>query len=415
MRVVLVGAGAVGGAIARIASRRSFVKLLVVADVDPLKAKWVAAGAAEGIPSTVAEQIDATDADALVALLRRHRADVVINACDPRFNPPIFDAAFRSGARYLDMAMNLSRPHPTRPYELLGVPLGAAQLAAHERWAERDQLAIVGMGVEPGLSDVFARYAADHLFSVIDEIGVRDGGNLVIDGYSFAPTFSIWTTIEECLNPPIVYERSRGWFTTEPFSEPEIFDFPGGIGPLECVNVEHEEVLLIPRRLDVGRVTFKYGLGREFIEVLKTLHLIGLDQTRKVNVGGIEVSPRDVLAATLPDPARLGDRMHGKTCAGTWVRGIGKDGRRREVYLYHVVDNADSMHAYGCQAVAWQTAVNPVIALELLDRGDWSGAGVQGPESFDALPFLSLLAEYGVPHGMEERESFAPALAEAAA
>ena len=67
------------------------------------------------------------------------------------------------------------------------------------------------MGVEPGFSDVVARYAADHLFSRIDEVGVRDGADLVIDGVPFAPTFSIWTTIEECLNPPIVYERDRGW------------------------------------------------------------------------------------------------------------------------------------------------------------------------------------------------------------
>jgi saccharopine dehydrogenase-like NADP-dependent oxidoreductase len=84
------------------------------------------------------------------------------------------------------------------------------------------------MGVEPGLSDVFARYAADHLFDVVDEVGVRDGADLVVDGYGFAPTFSIWTTIEECLNPPVVYEKERGWYTTAPFSEPEVFDFPTG-------------------------------------------------------------------------------------------------------------------------------------------------------------------------------------------
>ena len=165
------------------------------------------------------------------------------------------------------------------------------------------------MGVEPGLSDVFARYAADHLFSEIDEVGVRDGANLVVDGYDFAPSFSIWTTIEECLNPPVIYEKDRGWFTTEPFSEPEVFDFPEGIGPVECVNVEHEEVLLIPRWVDAKRVTFKYGLGDEFIDVLKTLHKLGLDSTTKVDVGGVEVSPRDVVAACLPNPATLGDRM----------------------------------------------------------------------------------------------------------
>jgi saccharopine dehydrogenase-like NADP-dependent oxidoreductase len=168
------------------------------------------------------------------------------------------------------------------------------------------------------------------------------------------------------------------------------------------VNVEHEEVLLMPRWIDCKRATFKYGLGNEFIEVLKTLHKLGLDRTGKIKVGGVEVSPRDLVAAVLPDPATLGDRMHGKTCAGTWVTGTGKDGRHREVYLYHVVDNAWSMTEYGSQAVVWQTAVNPVVALELLARGTWQGTGVLGPEAFDAVPFLELLTEYGSPWGMRE-------------
>jgi saccharopine dehydrogenase-like NADP-dependent oxidoreductase len=232
---------------------------------------------------------------------------------------------------------------------------------------------------------------------------VRDGANLVVEGHAFAPSFSIWTTIEECLNPPVVYERDRGWFTTEPFSEPEIFDFPEGIGPVECVNVEHEEVLLIPRWVDAKRVTFKYGLGEEFIGVLKTLHLLGLDRTEKVRVGGVEVSPRDVVAACLPDPATLGDRMTGKTCAGLWVRGRGKDGAARSTYLYHIVDNTWSMKEYGAQAVVWQTAVNPIVALELIASGVWTGAGVLGPEAFDAVPFLDLLAgEYESPWGVQE-------------
>jgi saccharopine dehydrogenase-like NADP-dependent oxidoreductase len=225
----------------------------------------------------------------------------------------------------------------------------------------------------------------------------------VVAGYDFAPTFSIWTTIEECLNPPLIWERDRGWFTTEPFSEPEVFDFPEGIGPLECVNVEHEEVVLMPRWIDCKRATFKYGLGEEFIDVLKTLHKLGLDSTETVNVRGVEVAPRDVVAAALPDPATLGDRMAGRTCAGTYVTGTGKDGNPRRTYLYHVVDNEQSMRDYGHQAVVLQTALNPVVALELLAEGAWQGTGVLGPEAFPAEPFLELLADYGAPHGISER------------
>ena len=273
------------------------------------------------------------------------------------------------------MAMTLSEPHPERPYEETGVKLGDLQFAAEEYWLAAGLLALVGVGVEPGLSDVFARYAADHLFSEIDEAGVRDGANIVVEGYEFAPSFSIWTTIEECLNPPVIWEQERGWYTTEPFSEPEVFDFPEGIGPVECVNVEHEEVLLIPRWVDCKRVTFKYGLGEEFIDVLRTLHKLGLDSKEPVSVRGVEVAPRDVVAACLPDPATLGDRMTGKTCAGTYVTGTGKDGKPRATYLYHVADNEHTMREYGSQAVVWQTALNPVIALELLATGRLEGDG----------------------------------------
>jgi saccharopine dehydrogenase-like NADP-dependent oxidoreductase len=315
---------------------------------------------------------------------------------------PIFEGALAAGVDYLDMAMSLSRPHPDRPYEETGVKLGDEQFAAAATWESAGRLALVGVGVEPGLSDIFARYAADRLFREIDEVGVRDGANLIVEGYDFAPSFSIWTTIEECLNPPVIWEAGRGWFTTPPFSEPETFDFPEGIGPVECVNVEHEEVLLIPRWVRARRVTFKYGLGDEFIEVLRTLHKLGLDRTEKLRVGAVEVSPRDVVAAALPDPAGLGDRMRGKTCAGTWVTGTGTDGSPREVYLYHVIDNEWSMREYGAQAVVWQTAINPVVALELLATGAWSGAGVLGPEAFDPVPFLDLLTAYGSPWGMRE-------------
>jgi len=399
MRILLVGAGGVGTAIARIAARRPFAEL-VVADYDLGRAERAASAKA----GYTAVRLDARDEAATAALLAEHRCDVLLNATDPRFVMPLFRAAHAAGVHYVDMAMSLSQPHPQEPYARTGVMLGDEQFALAGRWEQAGKLALAGMGVEPGLSDVFARYAADDLFSDIREIGVRDGANLTVAGYDFAPTFSIWTTIEECLNPPVIWESGRGWFTTEPFSEPETFIFPAGIGPVECVNVEHEEVLLMPRWVEAGRVTFKYGLGEEFIAVLETLHKLGLDGTAPVRVDGMSVSPRDVVAACLPDPATLGDKMTGLTCAGTWVTGLGKDGRPREVYLYNVADNAQTMAEYGSQAVVWQTAVNPVVALELIDTGAWSGAGVLGPEALPARPFLDLLEEYGAPWVCEERE-----------
>jgi saccharopine dehydrogenase-like NADP-dependent oxidoreductase len=421
MRILLVGAGGVGDAIAKIAARRDFFDVMVVSDYDPDRAArsiaWIEAkhGAQNG--RFIAAQVDASDPDSVAGLAREHGATHVMNAVEPKFVPTVFAGALAAGADYLDMAMSLSEPHPTDPFERTGIKLGDDQFEQAPDWETAGRLALVGMGVEPGLSDVFARYAADHLFSRIDEFGVRDGANLVVRDEAgneiFAPSFSIWTTIEECLNPPVIWEKARGWFTTPPFSEPETFVFPEGIGPVECVNVEHEEVLLMPRFLDAQRVTFKYGLGEEFIGILKMLHQLGLDSTSPIRVrsadGPVAVAPRDVVAAALPDPATIGPRMTGKTCAGVWVTGLGTDGRPREVYLYHVSDNEWTMAEYESQCVVWQTALNPVIALELLATGVWSGLGVLGPEAFDAQPFLELMARpvanggYGQAWGLEDR------------
>jgi saccharopine dehydrogenase (NAD+, L-lysine-forming) len=401
VKILVVGAGGVGAAFAAIAQSRPKFERVVLADVSPERVKSVVA--ALGEPGRFsAERVDASDQQSVADLIGRVRPDAVLNACDPRFNEPIFDACFEAKVTYLDMAMTLSRPHAQRPYELPGQLLGEHQLSAHEAWEQAGVLALVGIGVEPGLSDVFAAYAAQELFSSVEEVGVRDGADLVVEGYDFAPTFSIWTTIEECLNPPLIWERERGFYTTAPFSEPEEFEFPQGIGKVECVNVEHEEVVLIPRWVDCERVTFKYGLGEEFIDVLRTLHKLGLDSTDPVRVRDVQVAPRDVVAAALPDPATLGERMTGRTCAGTWVRGTGVDGEPRSTYLYHVVDNEETMREYGSQAVVWQTAVNPVVALELIDEGVWKGSGVLGPEAFPPGPFLDKLAELGSPHGQQE-------------
>jgi saccharopine dehydrogenase-like NADP-dependent oxidoreductase len=404
LKVLLVGTGTVGEAIARVASDKPWLERMVLADFNLDRAREVQGmlGAGAGAVFPV-ELVDAADVGSVVRLARQHEVDLVMNAADPRFVPSLFDAAFEAGVDYMDMAVSLSEPHESDPFHQPGVLLGDYQFPRHDEWRSAGRLALLGMGMDPGLSDVFARYAAQELFDSIDEVHVRDGGDLTIEGHDFAPVFSIWTTIEECLNPPLIWERERGFTTTEPFSAPEQFVFPEGIGPVECVNVEHEEVVLVPRGVDCRKVTFKYALGSEFIEVLRTLHRLGLDSTKPIRVKGVEVAPRDLVAAALPDPARAGGQMRGRAIVGTWVIGQ-KDGKPREVYLYQKTVAEDSWRDFGLQAVAWQTGFNPVVAMELLASGEWSGAGVLGPEAFDARPFLATLDRWGIHWAAEERE-----------
>lgn len=401
MRVLLVGVGTVGEAIARLTAEREWCSAMVLADYDLARATAVAESI--GRPARfMPERIDASDSTAVAGLARQHRVDLVLNAVDPSFVMPIFEGALAAGADYMDMATSLSRPHPDRPFELPGVKLGDEQFARSTDWERAGRLALLGMGMDPGLTDVFAAHAAKHLFDTIEEVHIRDGGDLAIESYAFAPVFSIWTTIEECLNPPIVWQDGT-WHTTEPFSAPEMFPFPDGVGPVECVNVEHEEVLLVPRAIPARRVTFKYALGSDFIDKLRTIHALGMDRTDRVRVKGVEVAPRDVLAAITPDPARLGDRMTGRAIVGTWVIGQ-KDGAPREVFLYQTTDAQETWRRYGLGAVAWQTGFNPVMAMELLAAGAWSGTGVKVPEELDPDPYLALLDRYGIHHGMVEME-----------
>ena len=259
--------------------------------------------------------------------------------------------------------------------------------------------------MDPGLTDIFAAYAAKHLFDEVEEVHIRDGGDLHIPGFAFAPVFSIWTTIEECLNPPVDWHGGRGeWITTEPFSAPESFPFPEGIGPVECVNVEHEEVLLVPRYLT--------GVQPRHVQV----------RARQRLHRQAPVPPRD-----RPGPHRAGAGCGASRCRrATWwprscptrspwatgwsARGGGDLGHRpqgrqaaRGLPLPDGRCGGDAAHT-GSQVVGWQTGFNPVIAMELLATGAWSGTGVYAPEAFDPDPYIALLDGYGIHHAQVEME-----------
>lgn len=396
MKVLLVGLGTVGEAIARLSAGRPWLEQMVLADDDLDRAREISGeiGDATSHPS---EHIDASDAASVERLARQYGVDLVMNAVDPRFVMSVFEGAFAAGAHYMDMAVSVSEPHPTEPYSTPGRLLGEEMFAQDAAWTESGRLALVGQGISPGLVQVFAASAAKHLFDEVHDINIRAGGDLRIEGVPFATVFSIWTTIEECLNPAVVWEKERGYFTLPPFSEPERFIFPEGVGPVECVHVEHEDVVMIPRVLDARRVTFKYALGEEFIGALKVLHAIGLDRTDPITVDGQQVIPRNVVAALVPEPSSLGESMTGRAIVGTHVTGI-KDGAPREIFSYQMCDARECMDRYGLQPVAFQTGFNPVVAMELIANGVWQGSGVRSVESFDPDPYLAILDRDGIHH-----------------
>lgn len=406
MNILLLGAGAVGeayGVLAKHADPRyEWLNKIVVADYSVDRARAVADrfGGGDRFPAI---GIDAGDQEAIEAALRAHDIQLLMNGCPQHFNKPIFDAAFAAGCNYIDMAMTLSEVHPDDPYNRVGVMLGDYQFERHAAWKEKGILALLGMGIDPGVSEVFARHADIHLFDEIDEIAVRDGSNMAVEGHPIATGFSVWSVIEECLNPPVFWKKDHGYYTSEPMSRPEIFDFPGGVGPLEVVAIEHEEVINMPRWIEKGlkKVDFKICLGRDLMNALRVIRDMGLASVDPVDVKGATVAPRDVVEACMPDPASIGPKMKGKTCVGTLVKGR-KDGKPREVYLYQVADNEDCMARWGCQATAIQTAVGPAIATELLAKGIWKGAGAVPPEAMAPEPFMDRMDFYGFPYGIRD-------------
>jgi saccharopine dehydrogenase-like NADP-dependent oxidoreductase len=416
MKALVVGTGGVGQSIASITKRRDpsgeWLEKMVMADYDGKRAADFVVTLKD--PRFVAEQVDASDVDAVAALAAKHGVDILMNLCAPNFNPPLLQAALKAQVHYLDTAMTLSEWHPTDPFHKTGKKLGDDEYALSPEFEKIGKYALAGFGVEPGMADFFARYAADHLFDEVDYIGIRDGSNLEIPGatgISFG--FSVWTTIEECNNPAIVFENGD-FHTVEPFAELEKFWLPEGIGEVEVGHVEHEEVVQIGRNADklkgVKKAEFKYALGDEFMAAMDVFRSINIDKAEKIKVGEVMVAPRDVIAAAAPDPNEIGKQYIGKTAAGTYVVGK-KDGMERKVYLYQVADNQECLDTVGVQVVTAQTGFTPVITLELLATGSLGSkpgdpkSGVHNPEAFDADDYVALMPKVGFPGGLLEMES----------
>jgi len=415
MKALIIGTGGVGESIAAIAARRDpggeLFERLVLADRDLARAQRISHRLGED--RFPAEQVDGMNPDAVAALATKHGVDIVCNLLPIYADLQVMKGALKAGVHYLDTAM-CDDPEPLpdgsrRPfYDQVEFDYG-------EQFERIGKLALLGHGVEPGMADYFARYAADHFFDEVEEMGVRDGANLEIPGFKgIAFGFSVWSTIDECTCPAIVWEADKGWREVEPFSEMERFFLPGGIGYQDMGHVAHDEVIHIGRNArllkGVRKATFKYGLGDEFIAAIEVLKSLNLHSVEPVRVNDVMVAPIDLVAAAAPDPVELGKSFVGKTVAGTWVKGK-RGGLGRELYLYQVADNQECVETFGTQAVVGQTAFTAVITLELLATGKLAGyrdnpeIGVRSPEEFCADPYVALMADLGFPGGVMEMDS----------
>ena len=390
---MVLGIGAVGSVSAIRLRQKTVFHKIILADqrverveelAERLKDRRVSMARMDASnPTKVRESLEETD------------TELLINATVPRFNLPLMRACLEAGTHYIDLASTWAVNEGSKIIK----HLGQEQFAMHEEFARKNLIAITGMGIDPGVSNIFAVYAAKHLFDNIDEILVRDGDGGVVEGYDFAPTFSPWVNIAECVSRPVVYENGE-YRLVEPFSGTEMFDYPE-IGPLKCCYVEHEEVATIPKHIPCRRVDFKYALGERLIDILQTLHNLGLTGSDPVDVDGVKVIPRAVVCALLPDPSKMGGLVKGKVCVGTLVQGR-KNERDMAIYLHNVTDHQDAYRQMGVTATAYQTGIPPVVAAELIAEGVITQRGVFAPEELDPDPFMERLPKEGLPWTIRE-------------
>lgn len=342
----------------------------MLADLDGPLAQKVAAGLSS--PKVKGVALDAGDAAAVSAFVRG--ADVLVNATIPRFNATLMTAAREGHAAYIDLASASSDPFvDDAKWKAAGVP------------------AIIGMGEDPGLSNVFARHGADQLDSV-DAIRVRDGDTASSPEFPFICLFSPETFIGETLNSSRIW-RNGAYSVVPPFGEHERYTFPAPVGPQPVYEVDHEEVDTLPRFIGKGvkYVDFKLALDDRTVRVLRTfqdLQIFGNDRPDRA-------AARKAILNVIPKPADLTGKVEGSAALVVEVDGA-KDGRPRHLRLSTLISHPDAARRYGSTGTAYLTGTGGAVGALLLATGQVRAPGMHSPETLDPGPFLPLLADRGV-------------------
>jgi len=391
VKVLVLGAGAVGTVSALKFAQDAMVEKLVIADAVSARASLLADRLND--PRVTAIGLDAGNRAAVVDALQKFGISIVLNAALPATNLDVMRACLQAGSDYIDLA--------SAGTDVDGIPKMDDQFALDGEFKSAGCLALLGMGADPGTTNVYAAYAAKHLLDVVTELRVRDGDNSVCTGHDgFVAAFSPWVMIDECLCKAVAYREGR-YYLEEPLTGQEPFDFPE-LGVLSCYYVDHEESKTLPRFFPEARVIdFKLCMDDITLETLRVMKRLGLSSTDRVQVGDQSVTPRDLVVSLLPQPKDLAGRMRGKTCVGTLAKGI-RNGTSKAYYIYNVTDHESAFASLGVQATAYQTGIPPVIAAHLIAEGVWRGAGVMSPEQFDPDPFLERLTAEGMPWKVRE-------------
>jgi len=395
-RILIIGCGAVASvAIHKCAQNSDVFSDIVIASRSVGKCQALAAKLNGGKTRVRAEQVDANQSENVVALIRKHRPDVVMNVALPYQNIPIMEACLATKTPYLDTAC-------AEVPEKAGFEYGT-QWVYHEKFKKAGTMALLGSGFDPGVTSVFCMYGKKHYFDTVDTIDILDanGGD---HGYPFATNFNPEINIREVTMPGRYYENGR-WVTVPALSIKHSYPLEA-IGPRDMYLMYHEELESLAKFIpEVKQIRFYMSFGESYLRHLRALENVGMTSVKPIMFEGREIVPLQFLKAVLPNPATLGPRTKGQTNIGCIMRGH-KHGKPVSYYVYNICDHEASYKEVGSQAVAYTTGVPAMIGAMLIAKGIWKGSGVFNMEQFDPDPFMEALNKWGLPW----KETFAPQL-----
>ena len=389
MRVLQLGVGAVGEVNARVSALEPAVETVVLADIDESRLREVAAKLPPGKAESLV--LDASDHAALVRAAKG--VDFVLNALATAWDIPVMEACLEAGRHYLDMGTG-------GPREITGTADLDEQLALDDEFKKRGLAGLVSFGIDPGVSDMFARALHDEL-DTVESLTVLDGDNATVDGYELACSFNVETMIEECLLPPYVFKDGRE-VRNEALSVFREFEFPAPVGKLTLCNVDHEEAQLMPMYLKgkgLRNAIFFIGLDERFAQALKVFRTLGLNQREPVEFRGAMISPIQFVASRFPRPADLAGKLHGAVCVGTLCEGtIGGEPVRR--FRYQTTSHDESWQRWGVQGTAFQTGASAACAVTQFARGEIARRGVFPAEVLDPAAYMAEMEKVGLAVGV---------------
>jgi len=385
MRVVQLGCGITGLVCAEHLAGNRRIDELVLADSRTDGAKALVERLGDDRLSTV--RVDGSDRDAVGKLLKD--ADVVVSSLPWELNDVVMETAAQLGANYVDFCMSVKTLKDFDSTDRMCRDAGIT--------------AVTAVGLEPGISDVLARYAANKL-DVPEEAHVIDGDNGVIEGREWASTWSPVDWIEEITIPAAVFSDGKISYVP-PLHEREVYDFPEPIGSLPVYKTVHDETFLMPKYIKgIRNADFRISIGDDFAAMAKMVRRLGLHSKEPVDVRGMKVRPLDVLAALMPTPVEIAGKIKGH--GGTVVEVIGlKDSRRTKVKMWTMISHEEAYRRCGTNATGYLVGTGGAVPTELLVEGFVKQVGLVAPEQLPSDEFIARLRG----KGLEVNEQITPA------